>query len=65
MTIQELRAENRQLGWAEIPEDCPERGVQRICEYRARVLAGKETRAAAPPSAEVASLRQRLAETKF
>jgi hypothetical protein len=66
MSTQELRAENKDLGWAELPTGCPERTVSRICEYRARVLAGIETRAASPQvNAEVIKLRDRLAEQRI
>ena len=66
MNTAELRAENKALGWFEVPTGCPERTVARICEYRARVLAGVETRAAAPQvSAEINALRDRLAEQRI
>lgn len=66
MSNTELRAENKALGWAEIPTGCPQRTLDRICEYRSRVLAGIETRATAPQAqGEAAVLRNRLNEIRF
>jgi hypothetical protein len=39
MNISELRQENAAKGWTKIPESCPARLVEKICEKRSRSLA--------------------------
>jgi len=41
MTTQELSAENRALGWAAVPPECPQRFFDKIIERRSCVLAAR------------------------
>lgn len=46
--IRSLSASNHELGWAAVPNACPERFVRMICEHRKAVLSGEKRNAAAP-----------------
>jgi len=65
--IRSLSARNQELGWAAIPNGCPAKIQQKICEYRSAVLRGERrnkavattTPVSAPEiNAEVTAIRE-------
>jgi len=66
MTTQDLSAENRQLGWAQLPAppECPQGIYNRILERRAFLLQNRDARPTHPQRAPMsaAAIRAKAAE---